>query len=214
MRRTIFNSLSAISLLVTLGSVALWIGGRHSGIVLFRFGSQTRWQLVSQYGVIQVDNQPQRVIEYNRLASIFNQIRLENERLGTEQAKLISRLYQFGDRRLERAEIDAESRQWRNFVRATTGKIARLQGSIATIPRTKLVERKMAAWVPAVGGAILPAMWVLDLCVWSRRSHVGKCRRCFYDLTGNLSGVCPECGEQTGARTTLSEGFKLYGRRL
>jgi rubrerythrin len=23
----------------------------------------------------------------------------------------------------------------------------------------------------------------------------GQCRKCGYDLTGNVSGVCPECGE-------------------
>jgi hypothetical protein len=27
-----------------------------------------------------------------------------------------------------------------------------------------------------------------------RRSPPGRCRRCGYDLTGNESGVCPECG--------------------
>src|SRR5437588_8146975 len=26
----------------------------------------------------------------------------------------------------------------------------------------------------------------------------GLCANCGYDLTGNLSGVCPECGEQAG----------------
>jgi len=24
--------------------------------------------------------------------------------------------------------------------------------------------------------------------------HIGRCRKCDYDLTGNVSGVCPECG--------------------
>ena len=27
-----------------------------------------------------------------------------------------------------------------------------------------------------------------------RRQNVGRCARCEYDLTGNVSGVCPECG--------------------
>jgi len=27
-----------------------------------------------------------------------------------------------------------------------------------------------------------------------RRAWVGHCKRCAYDLTGNISGVCPECG--------------------
>ncbi len=30
---------------------------------------------------------------------------------------------------------------------------------------------------------------------WSdRRFPTGECQRCGYDLTGNVSGVCPECG--------------------
>jgi len=27
-----------------------------------------------------------------------------------------------------------------------------------------------------------------------RRPKPGRCRKCGYDLTGNVSGVCPECG--------------------
>ena len=29
---------------------------------------------------------------------------------------------------------------------------------------------------------------------WDRKPRAGHCRRCDYDLTGNVSGVCPECG--------------------
>ena len=32
-----------------------------------------------------------------------------------------------------------------------------------------------------------------------RRGRKGHCLKCGYDLTGNVSGVCPECGEVTGA---------------
>jgi hypothetical protein len=38
-----------------------------------------------------------------------------------------------------------------------------------------------------IGTAIL--MWVDR-----RRYPPGHCRRCGYDLTRNVSGVCPECG--------------------
>jgi hypothetical protein len=41
----------------------------------------------------------------------------------------------------------------------------------------------------AVGTAVL---WWSD-----RRWPSGRCRRCGYDLTGNVSGVCPECGTET-----------------
>lgn len=30
-----------------------------------------------------------------------------------------------------------------------------------------------------------------------RRPPKGHCQKCGYNLTGNVSGVCPECGEQT-----------------
>lgn len=29
------------------------------------------------------------------------------------------------------------------------------------------------------------------------REFLGMCRNCRYDLTGNVSGVCPECGTKT-----------------
>ncbi len=34
----------------------------------------------------------------------------------------------------------------------------------------------------------------------ARRGVMGLCRTCQYDLRGNVSGVCPECGRQVDAR--------------
>jgi hypothetical protein len=46
-------------------------------------------------------------------------------------------------------------------------------------------------WLP-FGVVALPAayLWYRD-----RRPPRGRCRRCGYDLTGNVSGRCPECGD-------------------
>lgn len=41
---------------------------------------------------------------------------------------------------------------------------------------------------------VLPVAWLL---LWNRsvlRQRSGRCRACGYNLTGNVSGVCPECG--------------------
>jgi hypothetical protein len=49
-------------------------------------------------------------------------------------------------------------------------------------------------------GLILPA--VQAVAGWRRRAasrRRGHCRHCGYDLTGNVSGVCPECGIPSGA---------------
>ena len=32
-----------------------------------------------------------------------------------------------------------------------------------------------------------------------RRCRKGHCQSCGYDLQGNVSGVCPECGKETGS---------------
>jgi hypothetical protein len=50
--------------------------------------------------------------------------------------------------------------------------------------------------VPVCLAGILPAVWVLARS--RRRRAKGRCRECFYDLTGNTSGVCPECGVEIG----------------
>ena len=45
-------------------------------------------------------------------------------------------------------------------------------------------------WLPALMFAAPPVARFLR----RRRHRPGFCRRCGYDLTGNVSGVCPECG--------------------
>ena len=50
-------------------------------------------------------------------------------------------------------------------------------------------------WVVLLAAGI-PTAWL-----WrrDRRSPKGHCRKCGYNLTGNTSGVCPECGHTTPA---------------
>jgi hypothetical protein len=48
-------------------------------------------------------------------------------------------------------------------------------------------------WLPLVCAGVLTAvLWWLD----RRRIPPGHCRKCGYDLTGNVSGRCPECGTE------------------
>lgn len=58
-------------------------------------------------------------------------------------------------------------------------------------------------WVPLLLVSGLTALlWWRD-----RRVPAGHCEHCRYDLTGNVSGVCPECGHKV-PRACHSEGTK------
>ncbi len=71
----------------------------------------------------------------------------------------------------------------------------------------------LAAWLGWGGGAdvVLGFLFVAalgGLALWGnlrgvlgrRRFPAGHCRKCGYDLTGNVSGRCPECGMRRGRR--------------
>ncbi len=45
-----------------------------------------------------------------------------------------------------------------------------------------------------------------------RRGRRGLCLKCGYDLRGNVSGVCPECGQQTATRVNSTPGLRSVHR--
>ena len=49
-------------------------------------------------------------------------------------------------------------------------------------------------WLLVVVLLVPPGWWAVARVRGWRRRTAGLCRRCGYDLTGNVSGVCPECG--------------------
>lgn len=42
--------------------------------------------------------------------------------------------------------------------------------------------------------ALLPVTWAAMWVLKRSRRRIGLCQTCSYDLTGNISGICPECG--------------------
>ena len=58
------------------------------------------------------------------------------------------------------------------------------------------VTKVVPLWCPLLATAFPTAYFF-----WrDRRYPPGHCRECGYDLQGNVSGVCPECGSMTSAR--------------
>ena len=60
--------------------------------------------------------------------------------------------------------------------------------------RLKVTRVNLPTWMPPIVFGVPTAL------LWWRDRHripPGHCRKCGYDLTGNVSGRCPECGEST-----------------
>lgn len=60
---------------------------------------------------------------------------------------------------------------------------------------------QLPLWIPFLAVIVCTALW------WwrdRRRIPAGHCLKCGYDLTGNVSGVCPECGEKVKADNSYS----------
>lgn len=63
-----------------------------------------------------------------------------------------------------------------------------------SIPRVTTDEWSCPYWFVLVLASAVPAGSAIGHLIRRRRRVQGLCRRCRYDLTGNASGVCPECG--------------------
>ena len=68
---------------------------------------------------------------------------------------------------------------------------------------TRFVQLVVPQWPIAIAAAFLPTIYILRAGRRHFASHP-QCADCSYNLTGNTSGVCPECGTpvQPKAETT------------
>ncbi len=49
-------------------------------------------------------------------------------------------------------------------------------------------------WAIFVALALIPSIWLIYYLLVIGSRKIGHCPACSYNLTGNISGVCPECG--------------------
>jgi hypothetical protein len=72
----------------------------------------------------------------------------------------------------------------------STARMRALWSTYAGWPRGAPGAFSLPLWLPfACAAASASLLWWRD-----RRVAAGHCPRCGYNLTGNVSGVCPECG--------------------
>ena len=74
-------------------------------------------------------------------------------------------------------------------------------GGLRTSPVMRLVRVGVPTWMAVLATAALPAAAAVRgaarLVARRRQARLGLCRACGYDLRGNVSGACPECGRKT-----------------
>ena len=169
MRRWLFNVAAGLSLLLLIAVCALWARsyGRAD-----EFTFTSRWS-----GFIAIDSYEGRVY-----AGLYHNPNWRRPYVST-----------FG------AETDLRP-FWQSYLQFnmeqrghTVGGFGFLRhgeqrpGAIRPIMRVAMAPH----WFLAALGGVLPALKLARLL---RRPRPGHCRRCGYDLTGNISGTCPECG--------------------
>jgi len=66
-----------------------------------------------------------------------------------------------------------------------------------TQPWRDILTRVIVPLVAGTVAGVWAARRILAMCPWV--GDAGHCANCGYDLTGNVSGLCPECGTATAA---------------
>ena len=70
-----------------------------------------------------------------------------------------------------------------------------------TVDALILSHSRVAVWPLLFLSAIYPVIVIATACRSRRRNRMGFCISCGYSLTGNVSGVCPECGTAVTAQS-------------
>ena len=82
------------------------------------------------------------------------------------------------------------TRQWWPCVRTN-----RFDTPLRDLPGWKVWVSTRSLFVPHWLFAVLFALPTAILWYRDRRPPKGHCQNCGYNLTGNVTGICPECGE-------------------
>jgi hypothetical protein len=174
--RLTLNALTALSLLLCLAAAGLWVRSYWAGDTI-RWRSSPRaayglqrvvqWELRSGRGGLRVTREYD--LSKRRTYALLVSGRGEGWSLETRgrPAYPSERGFEFGSRR----EDDADHA---------------VHEVVLTFP----------AWCIVLFAALLPWTWRerRRRHLAARRLARGQCPSCSYDLTGNTSGVCPECG--------------------
>ena len=77
---------------------------------------------------------------------------------------------------------------------------------IIVIPEVESFPSRWRLWIPVwVPFAAAAVLCVIGCRLSLRKFRAGHCKKCGYNLTGNTSGVCPECGTPSEPRRSCPD---------
>jgi len=171
LRRYIFNTLTVVSLLLLLGTVGLWVDSYwHGTLIVYETESEFTFSIHNDSGGLVRFS----ITDWSSLVSVGS---------STSQGWML---------RHTRTDIPFEFPEslyfgWFNY-----------HWNYVDSLKVRYYELTIPNWFLTLIFAVLPAIWLFK---WNKRRKLGPnaCPSCGYDLTGNESGECPECGETTKA---------------
>jgi hypothetical protein len=185
--RWLVHSLVVLSLLLCLAIIVLWVRS-YTVVDDLALARGRSYEICSDSGVLHVG-----------VTSTF---------VGTVISETSRSITIYGPRR-EHCRLTLSHHNW--WCPSTAAKLGGMTTfGVRTGPTGIIIDTDRGTWIEAfrallfphwcaaVVFGILPSMWLVR---WRRRRRyraAGECRQCGYNLTGNLSGFCPECGTAIG----------------
>jgi rubrerythrin len=197
MTRRLLNLLTVLSLLLCVAVCVLWVRSRW-GRDQFEFvWNGARWEVVSGRWGLWLSDRPQKNLDDASVDQLDRKWKEEHQQLHNEVMAVYSR--PAGD------PGSVEARERMEDMDRAVRRMARVdEANEAAVRKARVKARVPTAFysvphaLPAAVAAVAPAVWVtLAASSRLRRRHridAHLCLRCGYNLTGNVSGVCPECG--------------------
>ena len=186
MKRRLLNFLTALSLLLCAAVVALWVRSYWAADCLALWNAHRELSAESRVGYVTVKTSnisgdpPGACL----LVSPVGPLALERRRMNALFPRTFLGFAHKADTRPG----------------ANVGLVPELTRRGVRTPPGQLWSRfwRVPLWAVALAAAALPASSARRRYRTRSRRRSGRCPACGYDLTGNVSGACPECG--TAAR--------------